>query len=85
MRLEGIVTKGDVRLGMAWVELVEDESFTHSLDQALLALCKDLGLPLPLWLDKNTREFVRYRQTSFFPEQYTEKVKFDQFHIKLLD
>lgn len=86
MRLEGTVLKGDSRLGMHIIEIPEvSESFSHNLDQALLSLCKILNIPLPLWLKKNTREFVRFRQTSFFPEQFTEEVRFDQFYIKLLD
>ena len=85
MQLEGTVLKGDSRLGMETIEILEEsDSFSHNLDQALFKLCKILNIPLPLWLKKNTREFVRFRQTSFFPDQFTEEVKFDQFYIKLL-
>jgi hypothetical protein len=36
-------------------------------------------------MKKNTREFAAFRQTIFFKEQYTEKVRFDRFQIKQMD
>ncbi len=86
MRLEGIVYQGDRRLGMQIVEIEEvSESFSKNLDTALLRLCKDLQLPIPIWMRKNTREFARYHTTQFFPEQFTEEVYFSAFQIKLLE
>lgn len=85
MRLEGTVFQGDSRLGMTTVDVPEvSASFAHNLDEALLMLCKQLNIPLPIWLKKNTREFVRFRQTAFFPDQFEEAVTFSQFMIKLL-
>lgn len=63
----------------------EDERLTYrdKLEYCLLELCKQLEIQIPLWLDKNTREFVRFRKTFFPSEQFTEKVYFDRFDIKV--
>lgn len=57
-------------------------SMTERLERCLLQICKELDIPVPLWLEKNTREFVRFRRTFFFQEQFTEKVHFDRFEIR---
>ncbi len=85
-RLEGRLLDGDKILKQATVPLNRDEGepFVPALDRALKTVCKMLDTPFPLWLDKNTKEFARFRQTFFFPDQFTEQVKFTRFHIRLL-
>lgn len=77
--------KGSVVYATEIVELSTEGSFVKALDQALLELCHRLDSALPLWLQKNTREFARFHQTIFFPEQFPEAVHFDQFQIILLE
>ncbi len=85
-RLEGRLLDGEKILKQATVPLnrEEGEPLVPALDRALKTACKMLDAPLPLWLDKNTKEFARFRQTFFFPDQFTEEVKFKRFHIRLL-
>ena len=54
------------------------------LEWCFVNLCKQLDIPMPLWLKKNTKEFARFRQTIFFEEQFTEKIEFNRFQINLL-
>lgn len=61
-----------------------EEMFVQELEKALISLCKELEIPIPLWLSKNTHEFAAFHQTIFFSEQYTEPVKFDRFQIRLI-
>lgn len=87
MRIEGTIVKaGEVR-GISSVSLSDDRRlpFSSRLDQALLQLCKDLAIPLPIWLQKNSREFAPYHQTVFPAEQFAEKVRFDYFYLRLID
>jgi len=58
--------------------------FSVELEHALVLLCRELDIPVPMWMAKNTHEFAAFHQTIFFSEQYTEKVRFDRFQIKLL-
>ncbi|MDO5733595.1 MAG: hypothetical protein Q4P08_00400 [Eubacteriales bacterium] len=85
--LEGRVLQGEKILRLAQVRLDQktDEGLVPALERALRKLCTCLDLPLPLWLDKNTKEFARFRQTFFFAEQFTEEVKFSRFQIRLLE
>ncbi|MDO4876022.1 MAG: hypothetical protein Q3987_01420 [Oscillospiraceae bacterium] len=63
----------------------EDEAYSVRLERALVELCRQMDIPVPMWMKKNTREFAAFRQTIFFKEQYTEKVRFDRFQIKQVD
>ncbi|MDI9490576.1 MAG: hypothetical protein GX145_03440 [Clostridiaceae bacterium] len=87
MLLEGKIFSGDHvdKIAVKPVEIRENVSLTKSLDIALVELCHELTLPSLMWFSKNTREFAKYRQTIFFPEQFSEPVKFTQFQIKLVD
>ncbi|MDQ2085148.1 hypothetical protein RBH29_01695 [Herbivorax sp. ANBcel31] len=60
----------------------QEKSFRDELEDTLINLCRELDIPVPLWLDKNTSEFVRYRKTFFTKDQFVEKVKFDRFEIR---
>jgi hypothetical protein len=35
--------------------------------EALIALCRESDLPVPMWLEKHEREFERFRRTAFLP------------------
>ena len=63
----------------------EGEAYSVRLERALVELCRQMDIPVPLWMKKNTHEFAAFRQTIFFKEQYTEKVRFDRFQIKQMD
>ena len=63
----------------------EGEAFSVRLERALVELCRQMDIPVPLWMKKNTHEFAAFRQTNFFSEQYTQKVRFERFQIKQLD
>ena len=63
----------------------EGEPFSVRLERALVELCRQMDIPVPMWMKKNTHEFAAFRQTIFFKEQYTEKVRFDRFQIKETD
>jgi hypothetical protein len=61
----------------------ERHNFRDKLEMCLIDLCKELDIPVPLWLKKNTRELAIFRRTLFSPEQFMEKVWFDKFEIRL--
>ena len=61
-----------------------DSSYSKRLEKALVELCRQMDIPVPMWMKKNTHEFAAFHQTIFFDEQYPEKVKFDSFQIKMI-
>ena len=62
-----------------------DASYAKCLEKALVELCRQMDIPVPMWMKKNTREFAAFGQTIFFAEQYTEKVRFDRFQIRVAE
>jgi hypothetical protein len=61
----------------------EEAGFCNMLEKGLIELCRELEIPVPLWLNKNTTEFVHYRKTFFTSDQFVEPVNFDKFEFKL--
>lgn len=86
MRLQGEVYHQSKLVSLGLVEVEEsDAPLGKRLDTALLKLCKQLVVPIPVWLDNNTKQFANFRMTVFFPDQFVDQVHFDQFQIRLLN
>lgn len=87
MKLEGRLFVANRMTEIKEIETadLEGEAFSQSLGRALVELCRQMDIPVPMWMKKNTHEFAAFRQTIFFSEQYTQKVRFDRFQIKQTD
>ncbi len=86
MKLEGRIFRANLLLSIATAERPDTgDKFVPQLEACLILLCRQLDVPIPLWMKKNTHEFSRFHQTIFFAEQYNEKVPFDRFQINWLD
>ncbi len=86
MQLEGKLFKANLMLRSATVRIAADQDrFVTQLEQALVALCRQLEIPIPLWMEKNTREFARFHQTLFFKEQFTDPIFFERFQIRWIE
>jgi hypothetical protein len=84
MTLTGKLIKDAHPLSMTTVRYEsEDGRFHKTLEEAFRLVCKDLGIPLPLWLKKNTKEFARFHRTFFSPDQFLEPTLFDRFELTL--
>ncbi|MBR1796456.1 MAG: hypothetical protein IJ757_00350 [Clostridiales bacterium] len=84
MILEGRIFKGNRLLHIHEVKYENPKvSFSKELEEALIILCREMDIPVPMWMKKNTHEFAAFHQTIFFDEQYPEKVKFEKFQIKM--
>ena len=87
MKLEGRLFVSNRLTDIKEVELVSDPDlpFSRNLESALIMLCRELDVPVPAWMKKNTREFAAFYQTVFFAEQYQEQVRFDRFVIRMTE
>lgn len=86
MRMVGKLYKGTVTLEEQITEADETQgSYQDRLEKCLMDVCQKLNIEVPLWLSKNTREYVRFRRTSFNADQFFNPVKFDRFEIRILD
>ncbi|MFO7636529.1 MAG: hypothetical protein R6W96_04395 [Clostridia bacterium] len=61
----------------------ENGNFHATMEELFIGLCRDLDVPVPIWLKKNTRELARYRKTFFNREQFIEDVFFDRLVLEM--
>lgn len=84
MKLIGKLIEGTTVVNEKVVEKEDmDISFRDLLEANLIDLCKELDISVPLWLKRNTTEFVKFKKTFFTKDQFVESVKFDKFEIKI--
>lgn len=83
VKLNAKIVKGTVILMQDESVLSGQGRFQKQLESSLVEVCKKLGISVPLWVGKNTREFVRFKWTSFHADQFFEPVEFDRFEIRL--
>lgn len=81
MKLTGRLIRGTECVQQEVVERQEGDSFRDTLEESLISLCRELDIPVPIWLRKNTRELAAYRKTFFVRDQFLEKIWFDKFEI----
>jgi hypothetical protein len=84
LKLIGKLIKGTKIIKETVVEKEdENKSFRDTLEECFLEICRNLDIPVPLWLKKNTTEFGAYRRTFFNSEHFLEKIYFDRFEIRI--
>ncbi|MDP4095088.1 MAG: hypothetical protein Q8920_17255 [Bacillota bacterium] len=83
MKLIGKIIKGTKIIKQVKIEKSEEMVFRDALEEALVEVCRELDIQVPIWLKKNTTELALYRFTFFSGEQFLESVSFDKFEIRL--
>ncbi len=82
MRMIGKLIKGTTILDEKVYEIDDqDGSYQDRLEKCLVEICRLLSIEVPLWLTKNTREYVSFRRTSFNADQFFNPVIFERFEI----
>lgn len=87
IKVEGRIYRGNrlKELVVSEASAPEDTRFSALLERCLIDICRQMDIALPLWMDRNTHEFARYRQTVFTAEQFMDEIRFDRFQIRLLE
>jgi hypothetical protein len=83
MRLIGELRAGNRILKSVTKENNDNKDFRKELEKLLIGVCKELHIPVPIWLTKNTQELGRYRKTTFYKDQFIGDTSFEEFVIKL--
>ena len=84
MRMIGKLIKGTTTLDEKVYELDDREgAYQDRLEKSLVEICRLLNIEVPLWLTKNTREYVRFRRTTFNADQFFNPVLFERFEIQV--
>jgi hypothetical protein len=80
----GKLIKGTTVLDEKVYEISDDEgSYQDRLEKCLVEICRLMAIEVPLWLTKNTREYVAFRRTSFNADQFFNPVLFERFEIRV--
>ena len=61
------------------------KSRTEKVLSALTEICEYLDLAVPIWLDKNIREFQRKSGTRFRADSFVETIGFDYLEITVIE
>ncbi len=86
MKMNGRLYKGPNVLLDVTAEVPDSEGgYQDRLERLLVETCHGLGVPVPMWLSKNTREYVRFRRTTFNADQFFERVLFERMEIRVED
>lgn len=84
MKLTGKTIRNSRTIKEATVENSDDTmSFRDILEDCLIKLCKEIDVSVPMWLKKNTTEFVNFHKTTFSRDQFVEKINFDRLEIRV--
>jgi len=78
-----IIKKGTVMAEARLSQETGTASFGEVLEALLLKVCRELDISVPIWLGINTKDLAIKRRTSFYPDQFIDKIKFDRFEIIL--
>ena len=58
---------------------------TRKVLDCLEEACRQLDLPVPIWLETNIREFGTRARTRFLPDSFMESIPYDCVEIQVLE
>ena len=62
-----------------------DDTRTHKIFNALVAVCYEFDLSKPIWLDANIEEFKRHDKTRFTQDNFVDSIDFDYLEIHIIE
>jgi len=84
MKMNGKLYKGSLIISNTSCVVQENfGGYQDKLEALLVMVSHDLGTPVPMWLSKNTKEYVRFKRTIFGADQFFEDVFFDRMEIRV--
>lgn len=82
MKIQGTLITNGKRITKTEITITgKKQSFHERLEDAFILLCRELMIPVPEWIDKNTRELSMCKKTSFYPDQFHENFSYDRFEL----
>ena len=85
MKLYGQAIRG--RLVMADTVAENNDTdlpFQDRLEKCFVQVCRDFDVSVPMWIARNTSEFVNFNRTIFHSEQFIDEIKFDRLVIEMV-
>ncbi len=86
MKMSGKLYKGPLIISATSCNVPEDSgTYQDKLEALLIMVSHNLGTPVPMWLSKNTKEYVQFKRTIFGSDQFFEDVIFDRMEVRVDD
>ena len=67
------------------VEDSSDRNRTAKVYSALEEISREFDLAVPIWLEKNIRDFKRVAKTRFTADSFVEQIDFDYLEIQVIE
>ena len=58
---------------------------TRKIFKALEEICREFDLQVPIWLDKNIKEFKKVDKTRFDSDSFIEAIEFDYLEFEVIE
>ncbi len=84
-RLWGKIIKKDHIIESLDVSTEKDASIDIKRKECFEKICYKLDLSIPMWLEKHTKEFNKFKRATFFADDFIDDVDFDKLEIDLID
>lgn len=76
-----------------WVRIMKKQhilrsetiEMTDDVQDALTQICAIIDIPRPIFLQKHTREWTQFQQTSFSQDHFVEHIPFDKLEIEQIN
>ena len=63
----------------------EKISLSEKKDKCFKEICQKFDLSVPLWLEKHSNEFSKFKYVTFYQEDFIDDIDFDKLEIELID
>ncbi|HOO80382.1 MAG TPA: hypothetical protein PLZ77_04560 [Lachnospiraceae bacterium] len=63
----------------------EQDTRTHKVFHALEDACHEYNYGIPIWLDKNIREFKESSKTRFYQDNFIDPIEFDYMELHIIE
>ena len=69
------------------ITIIDDsnETRTKKILKSLEKACENFDLSIPIWLDKNSSEFLSVSKTRFTKDSFIESIDFDYLEISIIE
>ena len=84
-RVWGKIWKDNHLLKDTVYEEESEDTRTHKVFKGLEAICYELDLGVPVWLDSNIQEFKRHAKVRFRQDSFIEQIEFDFLELEVIE
>lgn len=67
------------------IENHDKDTRTHKVFHSLEQACRFFDLGIPIWLDKNIKEFQKHSKTKFYQDNFIEQLDFDYLEFQVIE